>query len=402
MQIAKTIIIISTQVDATIREYQPDVEFEIFKTIEDFGNYLDTTPIRAKTLYFTQDVIGATNSSFSYIKNLVLDNDYLNVDEVVYITKEDAPEIASLKYLIDENNLSNWEIVTGSMSRAFITDVINGTFRDDVLRVKYKAVYRRPRADYVASQLRKKDSLDADYLTDEEYLGAIPDEPIPSLDVEKEVSKLKKVIIAGDATLERTAFAYLAAQYISLNSKVLLVESDPEYHLITEITTKCPVKAKTIDIDYFYTDPIKILKSLHDCEENLVIFRCINKFPFDYNFLVELLFYNLDTCFDYILVENKITDVPYNTNYICVIPSRIIDILKIAADFDRVFLPYTTFVGISTDTLQSIELNSGAVIASILSDLLSSSGIECSLLTITSLKLNEQAYDFNTLFKGVL
>ena len=36
----KTIIIVSGMVDATIKEFQPDTEFQIFRTFEELGNFL--------------------------------------------------------------------------------------------------------------------------------------------------------------------------------------------------------------------------------------------------------------------------------------------------------------------------------------------------------------------------
>lgn len=117
----KTIIIVSGMVDATIKEFQPDTEFQIFRTFEELGNFLDRNPIRAQTLFFTNDAVGGMNSTFSYLRRLVTENDYLNVDKIVYITEEDAPELESLEYLVKEYDLNNWETITGSMSRAFIS-----------------------------------------------------------------------------------------------------------------------------------------------------------------------------------------------------------------------------------------------------------------------------------------
>ena len=157
--INKTVIIISGLVDATIREYQPDVEFKMFRTIDAMADYLGHNPIRATTLFLTKDVLGGVNTSLSVLRKLLKDDDYLVVDRVIYITEKDSEELSNVRFLIEEFELDNWSIIEGSMSRAFITEVINGTFRDDNYSAKHKAVYRRPRADYVKQQLRNKDSL---------------------------------------------------------------------------------------------------------------------------------------------------------------------------------------------------------------------------------------------------
>ena len=121
----KTIIVISGLVDATIKEYQPDVEFKMFKNIDGLVDYLGTNPIRASLLFFTNDVVSVNpNTSFMYLKDVLETNAYINVDKVVYITEDHSTELPSLNYLIDEYQLENWEIVTGAISRAFIHEVI--------------------------------------------------------------------------------------------------------------------------------------------------------------------------------------------------------------------------------------------------------------------------------------
>ena len=117
----KTIVVVSGLVDATIKEYQPDKDFKIFRNVEDLGEYLETNPIRAELLFFTQDVTGtAPGSTFTYLKDIVTQNDYISVDRVIYITEDDAPELSSLRYLMDTYELDNWEIIQGKLHRSFI------------------------------------------------------------------------------------------------------------------------------------------------------------------------------------------------------------------------------------------------------------------------------------------
>ena len=66
----KSIIIISGMVDATIKEYQPDVEFFMFRSLEALESYLDKNPIRANLLFMTQDVVGGKNTTFSYLRSI--------------------------------------------------------------------------------------------------------------------------------------------------------------------------------------------------------------------------------------------------------------------------------------------------------------------------------------------
>lgn len=391
--ITKTIIVVSGLVDATVKEYQPDVDFRIFKSVEDLGNYLDTNPLRASSMYITKDVVGAANATFSYLRKLVVDNDYLVVDNVVYLTEEDSSELESLNYLIEEFGLNNWEIITGSMSRAFVTEIINGTFRGDKMDVKRKAVYRKPRAEYVKSQLKNYNSLDEDYADDEHDLAGIPDVEIPKTEIPMQEETLRFVRIAGLDNYERKAFTFIAAQYLALTDKTLLIESDAEYHTITEFSTKVNVEATRIPMSLLYEDMERALDAIRRAEHNLVIIECIDRIDFDYWFISSLLYYNLMNDFTYIIHEMDLYQLAMNNEATVVVPSTVLDTLKTGEQIDRSLVPNIKFVGVNLNQLPEIHINSGVVMSKLLADVLSTTDIECPVVTINSLCLRGSTYD---------
>lgn len=401
MALNKTIVIVSGMVDATIKDYQPDVEFLIFRTFEDLGNYLDKNPIRAETLFFTNDAVGGMNSTFSYLRALVTENDYCNVDKIVYMTTEDAEELESLRYLVEEFDLNNWETVTGSMSRAFISEVINGTLRGDKLNVRRKAVYRRPRNDYVKQQLKNTDSLEEEYDDDEHDLADIPDEEIVEQEPPKHAEHLQYAYVAGLSGLERTAFTFLAAQYLSLNNRVLLVESDPDYHMLTEMVTKSGVKAKTVDMSVLYEDPEGVIRSIKESDENLVIIEAIDRIDFDYKFICSLLYYNLIEDFTYMMCEIDLGEITSNMIVTVTVPSTVLGTLQTGEMVDKSLVPNCRFVGVNLKQLPQIHVNSGVVMSTLLSDILSTTDIICPVITITSLLLNATAYDLGIVLGGI-
>lgn len=389
----KTIIIVSGMVDATIKEYQPDVDFRIFRTVEDLGNYLDKNPLRAQTMYITKDVIGGVNSTFTYLRNLVTNNDYLSVDNIVYLTEEKSDELESLRYLIDEFELSNWEIITGTMSRAFITEIVNGTFRGDRTNVKHKAVYRKPRQEYVKSKLKEYSTMEEDYPDDEHDLSNIPDEDVPLIEVPAQTSHLDYVYIAGLQSLERTAFTLIAAQYIALNSRVILIESDPDYHTLTECATKANVDATYVTITKLYEDTEVAIEIIKNSEKNLVIVSCIDRIDFDYEFISQLLYYNLSSSFDYIISEIPLESVSTDHFTTIVVPSTVLGTLATGEKVDKSVLGMSKFVGVNLNHLPEIHINSGVVVSTILEDILTAKDIQCPVITINSLRLKDSIYD---------
>lgn len=390
----KTIVVVSGLVDATIKEYQPDKDFKIFRNVEDLGEYLETNPIRAELLFFTQDVTGtAPGSTFTYLKDIVTQNDYIAVDRVIYITEDDAPELSSLKYLIDTYQLDNWEIIQGKLHRSFIQEVINGTFRSDNYDVNRKVVIRKPRADYVKQQLKQHPTLQADYVSDEDDLKDIPDEEIPDTQVEARPTTLEKVYISGLPSHERVAFSLLAAQYLSRTDKVLLIESDPDFHLVTEYVTKSAIDCLQITMSQLYNDTENALNMIRNSMENLVVITCIDRIPFDYRYITTLLYYNLLADFDYMITECAIEELPHDVPVTIVVPSTITDTLAVGQLVDKSMIPFVKFVGVDLKYLPEVHVNSGLVLGSILDDILTESGIRCPVITISSLRLGSTAYD---------
>ena len=398
----KTLVVVSNMVDATIKEYQPDVDFKLFKTIGDLDAYLEQNPIRAEIVFFTQDTVaGSTGSAFNYMKDICTQNAYLVCNRVIYITSKDASELNTLNYLIQEFELDNWEIIQGNISRTFIQEVVNGTFREDVFKENRKAVIRSPRADYVKEQLKRHQSLEQEYVADEEYLANIPDEPIPEIPIEDRSTILDKVYIAGIACKERTAFTLLAAQYLSRTDKVIILESDPEYHLVTEFVTKANIDCYFTTVTDIYNDINEALNNIRNANNNLVVIGAIDRIDFDYRYLHTLLYYNLMYDFDYIITEMEIEELPHAVPVSIVIPSTITDTLATGELVDKSLLPYVRFVGVDLCDLPETHVNSGLVLGKILDDILTEQGIQCPVITLSSLRLGETAYDLGNVIGGI-
>ncbi len=390
----KCYVVISTKVDATVKEYQPDVEFKLFRTIDELRDYVDRDAIRAQFLFFTEDVVGQSNTAFSVLSGLLTGNDYISVDHVIYIAEEGSQTVRNLDYLIQEKELKDWDIIKGPVTRAFIQEVINGTYRDDLYNAKRKMVVRRPRADYVKEQLKNHSTLSEEYPDDENDLSGIPDEEIPQPTIEESKSALKIMYIAGHPSRERTAFALLAAQYVATANKVVIVESDPDYHLLTEFATKAKIDASVVTVTDIYENAANAMESIRNADNNLVIVECIDRIPFNYKYLYTLLYYNLENAADYLIVENEIEEVPEATNLVVVIPSTITGLLSTCEQIDKSRLPYCDFVGVDMGDLPETHVSSGVVMSKVINDIMSETNIICPVISITSLRLNGTFYDF--------
>ena len=395
----KTIIVISSLVDSTIREYQPDVSFILFRTIEDLDKHIATTPIRADSLFFTRDTMPQVNTSLNYLGG-ILDNPFLKCDKVIYITEKDSKELSSVRYIIDTRGYDNWEIVEGYLTREYVSGIINGTLRTDNVGAKRKAVYRVPREAYVKERLKNKDSLSEKYIDDEQDLADIPDEQAPiwvpqQIDLDGEV-----IHIAGGNIEERTVFAFLSAQYMSLLDKTLILERDIEYHLLTEYVTKSGVDCCLVDVKDVLLNPNRAIEVIRKTPKQLVCVVCTPRIEYNYSFIFNVLYNNLKSYVRYFVREDMFTEVPNSAEFVVAMRSSVPGILEACEQIDPSFAHLANFVGVNFQSLPETKIVSGHQINLILKDVLNVNKISSEVINISTLKIDgDSGYDLRSVLR---
>lgn len=398
MAVNKTVVVISTLVDSTVREYQPDVDFILFHNLNELGEYIQTTPIRAETLYMTKDVfpLSAVNSNLTYLLGL-LDNPFLGVNRVVYITEKDSQELVSVNFILEEKNIDNWSIMTGAMNREYVTSVINGTMDLDDWEPTRRAVYRTTKEAYFREKREEKQSLQEHYEPDDEYLSGIPDideviEHVPDREAPCEVKH-----IVGIDCLERTSLVFLLAQYLSLSGKTVIVERDCEYHTMTELVTKSEVDCDLFLVEDLLRDPIKVLENIRRSQKHLIVVGSIERITYNYTFLVNVIVNNLMSDISYFLEEDTFNEVPEDIPYTIAIPSTCIGVFQTTELIDRNYISKACFVGVNLNSLPEISIRGSETLTLILQDVLDTTELSATVINITSLHLRGDTYDLNSI-----
>lgn len=393
----KTIVVISSLVDSTVKEYQPDVNFILFRTIEDLGTHITTTPIRAESLFFTRDTIPQVNTSLNYLKSL-LENPFITVNTVVYITEKDSKELPSIKYLISTSGYDNWEIVEGYLTREYVSGIINGTLRTDNVGTKRKAVYRVPKEAYVKDKLRNKESLTEEYIADELDLAAIPDE-IPPVWIPPDIPTDGEIFhIVGDDIEERTVLAFLVAQYLSLSGKTLIMERDTRYHQLTEYVTKSGIECYSIDIADILNDPQLAVHNIRKSPQQLICVTSIPRLEYSYSFIFNVLYNNLYDSLRFFIQENTFIEAPTSTNFTVALRTTIPGVLHACEELDPSFIHLANFVGVNLQYLAETRIPSGIQLQTLISDVLNTKINPALIVNITSLRIGDKAeYDIRSI-----
>lgn len=395
----KSIVVLSGLVDSTLKEYQKGISFYIFKTLEELDEYVTHTPIRAETLFFTRDTIPQVNTSLNYLVN-ILDRVFFKVDNVIYITEPDSPELKSIDFLIKDIGMSNWEVITGALTREYVTNVINGSARDDFTNTKRKAVYRVPKDAYVRERSKQSELMEAEkYPDDDEILKEMPNEKIPVYIPPERGSTCQMYDIVGNDIIERTLFSFIIAQYLATKGKTLILERDWEFHTLGECVTKSGVKCGVFYVDDILADPLNTIERIRDCKEKLVAVLCKRKFQYNYSFVFNLLHSRLLDNFVYAVREDVFGEEPTEGKYTVVFPNTMIGVLSMCKNINMNFIRYTKFIGVHMDTLKELRLPTTDSISAIIEDVLNTHDIQnVELVSISSLIMGiESNYDLRSL-----
>lgn len=395
----KTVIVLSGYVDSTIKEYQPDVEFLLFRTISDLSSYIEMSAVRADTLYITKDVITeiAVTTSLTQIMEL-LNNPFLRVENVEYITEKNSPEIATIKFMEESVGLKPWKITEGSLTREYITSLINGILKEDSFSPNRKVIYRMPREAYYRERREERKILEEDYETDEDYLADIPDEEPPTEILPDKIEPCAIKYVVGIDCMERTVLAFLCAQYMSLSGKTVILEKDIEYHRLTELVTKSGVDCEIILMSDILSNTEIMLNKIRTTDKSLICILTVERIKYSYSFMANLFINSLMEDISYFIQELDLNEVPSHVKSTIAIPSNMLGILQTVEKVDRSYIHDSVVVGISLGYLPEIDIQSTEGFSNILKDILTLENLTTSVVTVSTLRLSGEAYDLNKIF----
>jgi hypothetical protein len=391
-----TIIVISSYCDSTIREGQVGVDFLLFKTIEDLDAYIEATPVRANSLFFTKEVIPHTNTSLNYLASL-LQKPFLKVDSVVYITEKGSQEIDAVKYLIADKEFDNWEIIEGFLTREYINGIITGSLRTESFDAKRKAVYRIPRKEYVENRLKQTGLVNEDYIDDEAYLKDVPPIPLPKDIYGEREAPCEIIHVVGCDCEERTAFVFLIAQYLAMSNRVLIVEKDVEYHRLGEYVTKSGADVFMVSVTDLLAEPAHVIDVIRGSTAKLICVAPDERISYSYQFISSLLYSNLLTDVDYFIEEDDFNEAPITEPFTVVVPTTIIGVLETCEALDGNYLQLCKFVGVRFNYLNETRLPNSNALDVLLSDVLERRVTGTPLLSISSLRIGGASYDLRSI-----
>lgn len=320
--------IVAGNIDDSIKSVTPVYDISIFSNFLLFEDYINTTPIVLGSIVISERELPFTSSNMARLLDLLSAPFLKLTGSCIYLIGEDTSKDAVSSFL-EDNGIETIIFYQGDLSSRFISDIVSGAGRIADEAETEVITYRMRASEYaVAQNIKKYESDDNTYETDEERLSEIPaiEEPIiqvPSVDIMSNT-----YYVVGKLSMERTLFTFIEAQYLALSGKTLIVESDVQYHRLTDMALKSSVEFEFIDIEDFNVNPTKIIQDIKASSARLIIIGCKNRIMFDYDFVFDILSSNLMGYVDFFIKECDFTQTPYGSYYNIVCADTVPDVLE--------------------------------------------------------------------------
>ena len=382
--------VVSEILDESIKSQTTVFDVRLFKNYVDFESFIEGTPIIINTLVITSRELPFNNSNMTRLST-TLGSPFLRIDgQVIYVIDKDYDKKVVTKFFENNNFGVSVVIYQGDITLRYVTDIVTGEARDVQENKTYEVVYRVRASEYVKKQSTLSyETLDDDYVTDEDDMEGIPEEEVPEDIVPEANLDLQLKYVCGVDREERTAIVFLLAQYLSLSSKTIIIEHDKDYHRLTEFYTKSQIGGLFINIMEIYQNVAEVINRIKQTPEKLIVIGTVERVKYDYNFLFTLLYNNLRDSVSYMIMECDFHELPYNVNTIYVSANTVPEIIKLATSIVQPVIPEKTkFIGMQMNRLNPCYVNTPEML-SILSVILEKNKLNGQVLFTGGIKLKE-------------
>ena len=381
------LFVVASNIDDSIKSTTPMYEISIFPNFLMFEDYVNSTPLRLGGIVISERELPFTSQNVSKLLDVITAPFLKLTGSCIYLISNETDK-EMVQSFFEENDIKTIVCYQGDLSVRFITDIISGAARIADESETEIITYRMRATEYAITQnIKKYESDEEHYVTDEEELADVPTirEPelfIPSIDV-----LTNSYYVVGMPSFERTLFVFLQAQYLSLLGKTVIIESDIEYHRLTDMAKHSTVSFELIDISEFLFNCSEVIGRIKNSANRLIILGCTERVVYDYEFVYEILYSNLLGSVDYFIKECDFDQTPYGSFYTIVCTDMVPDIIKCVNSLKYDIDPNkVVFIGMRTRDFGAVNVSSSEM-TDIVRLLLQKDGLHAEVLTVKGINL---------------
>lgn len=352
------IFLVAPNVDTSIERFCQSYEIKIFPDFTSFEQYTEEVPDTVTNIIVTESVLPFVSSNMQRLYDATHTPFVRLSGRVIYLYGPDTSRDAVKKWT---DSVDNFDIVTyqGDLSDQYIIGIINGKLRDSDEEKMEEVTYRYRASEYAEDQKMKRYDTDnnSDYQTDDEELAGIPDVEEPELYTPVNDLPTTEYVIVGKPSQARTMLAFIEAQYLAMKSKTLIIESDVNYHRLTDMVLKSGADYEFFDVADVYTNISTVISKIKMSKSNLIVVGATKRMDFSYDFLRDVLSDTLQFYVKNLVIEADFSRTPYSANYTIVFDDTMPDLLEA---IDSMIYPVdpekNVFVGVRQNNWQEYNM----------------------------------------------
>lgn len=391
------LFIVASNVDESIKSQTVVYDVTLFKTFVELEEYINNTPCVVDIIIITETDLQFNNVNMARLIDM-LSSPFLKLTgKMVYLIGSELP-IDEVTSFIETNEISQWQVYQGDLSPRFITGIVSGEGRETEIKETEVYTYRMRASDYIKyKQQQGYEDNERHYMTDEDLLAGIPDEVMPEMVTPQFDFKHKTYYIVGECGIERTLFTFVLAQYLSLEAKTLIVESDVRYHTLSDMVTKSGIKCELFKIEDLYKDAKRILNKIKNSTEKLIVLTATERIEYDYSFVMDIVMSNTVGFIANFIQECSYNDAPYGRSYTIVCKNTVPEVLKCINSL-KYDTPedLVTFVGLQLNNVGPVNINTSEFKA-IVNNLLGKNNLEAQVVRAKGVKLKGEDIIYDVL-----
>lgn len=351
--------IVAGNIDDSIKSVTPIYDISIFPNFLKLEEYINQTPIVLGSIIISERELPFTGTNIGRLLEMLSAPFLKLTGKCVYLISETTNKDMVNDFL-EDHNITTIVIYQGDLSSRFISDVVAGSARMADENETEIITYRMRASEYAVNQnIKKYESDDDNYITDEEQLSNIPSLPEPVVEIPSIDIQSSTYYVVGKQSYERTVFAFIEAQYLALTGRVLMVESDVQYHRLTDMVKRADIDVDYIEMMEFNLNPSAIINRIKNSTSRLIIIGSVQRVYYDYDFIFDILTSNLTGWVDYFIKECDFAQTPYGAYYNIVCADTVPDVLECCnslvydIDPDKVIM-----VGVRTNQQTPVNITS--------------------------------------------
>ena len=364
------------------------LEANIFTTFNQFEEYIGQNPLDVSDVIVSGQELPYSTKNIETLINLI-NLSYIFIENKIYYLVTEQAIKDKVDLILEKNYITKIEsLLVDSFFEETLVEVLKGKVYSQRQTITEIKTYRIRLSEFneQAKKIELETTGNSKFETEEEILSEVEDVQPNLLLASSRENSIIPVFIHSDSNRIASIWAIIKAQYFAVTSRVILLENDIEYHTMQDTLSKSGVQYDYFDIEDLYKDSYKFIEDIRVSKRNIVLVGSVRRHTYDYETIYNVLYYNLEYDFDYIIKTGTLLTANPIVKSDIVMEAEVPTILRSAENL--VYSDKFKYIGLQTNRIITSSLNV-MEFRDLLIRLVKSNEIDAEVLRLSGITLKE-------------